>query len=440
MAPRKAVFGLVALAAVSTFALTSCSGTGSSDSDSGEPSGDITFLTNRTDLETDGTWETYVAEFNKEFPDVNVKVEAITSYADDVKTRMSSPNGYGDVLMIPPSVSADQFPDFFESLGTVDELAETYRFQAPASYDGEQYGIALGGNANGVLYNTAVWEDAGITELPKSADEFLADLELIADNTDATPLYTNYKDGWPLGGQWFSNVGAVSGNAEAQNEMAHDESPWTEGNDVYAIDGLLYDIVHEGLSEEDPLTTNWEQSKGDFATGKIATMVLGSWAISQFQAAAEDAGVDPSAVGFMAWPATADDGTQYATIGGDYNIAINKNSSNKAAAEAWMNWLLEDSGFTESQGMISALRSASLPANLGSLSENSVELIEAAPAPEGEEGLLNNIADQSQVDVWGNIYRQKIVDIARGQADGDKDSFFAQLNEQWGAAVSELAG
>ena len=439
MATRKAMVGLVALAATTTLLLTSCAGGGTDGGDSGEPSGDITFLTNRTDLQTDGTWDTYVEEFQKKYPDVNVKVEGITNYADDVKTRMSTPNGYGDVLMIPPSVSADQFPDFFESFGSVDDLAETYRFQAPASYDGEQYGIALGGNANGVLYNTEVWEEAGITELPTTAEEFLADLKTIKESTDATPYYTNYKDGWPLGGQWFSNVGAVTGDPEAQNAMTDDDAPWTEGTDVYAIDSLLYDIVHEGLNEEDPLTTNWEQSKSDFATGKIATMVLGSWAISQFAAAATDAGIDPSAVGFMAWPATAEDGKQYATIGGDYNLAINKNSSNKAAARAWVDWLLEDSGYTETQGMISAVKAAPLPGNLQSLSDNDVQLIEAAPAPAGEEGLLNNIADKSQVDVWGNIYRQKIVDIARGQADGDKDSYFAQLNEQWGEAVSELS-
>ena len=88
--------------------------------------------------------------------------------------------------------------------------------------------------------------------------------------------------------------------------------------------------------------------------------------------------------------------------------------------------------------MISAVKSDDLPANLDSLSVNNVELIEAAAAPEGEEGLLNTIADKSQVDVWGNIYRQKIVDIARGQASGDKDSYFAELNTQWGDAVAEL--
>lgn len=401
--------------------------------------GDITFLTNRTDLQENGTFDEYVATFQEEYPLVNVNVEGITNYADDVRTRMSTPNGYGDVLMIPASVPAEEFPTFFEPLGTVDELSETYRFQAPASFDGTQYGIALGGNANGVLYNTAVWAEAGITEMPTSSEDFLAALQKIADSTDAIPLYTNYKDGWPLGGQWFANVGAVSGNVEAQNEMIHDESPWVEGKDAYVIDSVLYDAVAAGLTEPDPLTTNWEQSKGDFATGKIATMVLGSWAISQFQAAATDAGADPSNVGFMAWPATAEDGVQYATIGGDYNLAINVNSSHKEAARAWMDFLLEDSGFTDDQGMISALTTAPLPANLASLEENSVELIEAAPAPAGEEGLLNRIADTSKVDVWGNLYRQQLVDVARGQADGDKDSFFADLNARWAEAVQELA-
>ncbi len=427
----------LALAACSTGSDTEPTASGSMDG--GDISGDITFLTNRTDLEQDGTFDAYIEEFQKVYPDVNVTVEGITNYADDVRTRMSTPNGYGDVLMIPPSVPADEFATFFEPLGSVADLSETYRFQAPASFDGVQYGIALGGNANGILYNTAVFEEAGVTELPTTPDEFIAALQAVEDNTDAVGLYTNYADGWPLGGQYFSNVGAITGNVNAQNEMAHDEAPWTEGSDVYTIDSLLYDVVAAGLNEDDPLTTNWEQSKGDFATGKIGTMVLGSWSISQFQAAAVDAGVDPSVVGFMAFPATAEDGTQYATIGGDYNLAINVNSENKEAARAWMDFLLEDSGFTDTQGMISALVSADLPENLGSLADNDVELIEPAAAPSGEEGLLNSVADASQVDVWGNIYRQQLVDVARGQASGDKDTFFADLNARWAEAVQELA-
>ncbi len=432
---------LVALTAVAGLALSACSSgsaTEPEESASGAVAGDITFLTHRTDLQTDGTFDEYVARFQEEYPDVNVKVEGITNYADDIKTRMSTPNGYGDVLNI-PNVPADQFSTFFEPLGSVDDMSGTYRFQAPASFEGIQYGIALGGNANGVLYNKDVFEAAGISELPKSHDEFIDALKAIDEKTEAVPLYTNYKDGWPLGGQWSSNIGAVTGNPEAQNQMAHEAAPWSEGTDIYAIDSLLFDVVAEGLSEDDPLTTNWEQSKNDFATGKIGTMVLGSWAITQFQAAATDAGVSENVVGFMTFPANVD-GQQYATIGGDYNLAINKNSENKEAGRAWIDFLIEESGFTDSQGMISALKAADLPANLSSLQDEGVELIESTPAPAGEEGLFNNIADKSQVDIWGNIYRQKLVDTARGQADGDKQSFFDSLNQQWGSAMEELAG
>lgn len=438
MTSRKAIASLAVLAAA-TLLLTSCAAGGSGDTgDSGEVKGDVTFLTNRTDLEQDGTWAAYTAEFQKKYPDVKVKIEAVTNYEDDVKTRMSTPNGYGDVLLVPNGVAPAQYPDFFEPLGQSADLADTYRFLAPKSVDGVQYGLALGGNANGVLYNTEVFADAGITELPTSEEDFLAALTTVKEKTGAVGLYTNYKDGWPLGGQWTNIIGAVSADPAAQTVMAHDESPWVDGTDIYALDSLLFDAVKEGLTEADPLTTNWEQSKGDFATGKIATMVLGSWAISQFQTAAEDAGASKEVVGFMPFPTNLD-GKQHATIAGDYFLGINKNTAHKAAAQAWLDWLIEESGFTESQGMISAVTAADLPENLSGLESSGVELLELQAAPAGEESLFSDTADTSQVDVWGNIYRQKLIDIARGQADGDKDSYFGELNDRWGAAVKELS-
>jgi ABC-type glycerol-3-phosphate transport system substrate-binding protein len=438
MASRKAFIGLVAGAATAALLLTSCSGGGGDDASNtidGDVTGEVTFVTWRTDLIQDGTFDKYAAEFTKKYPDASVKFEGITDYEGEMRTRLSTTN-YGDVLGIPNSVLPDQFADFFEPLGKTDDLAADYRFLAPKSYEGVQYGIALGGNANGLIYNTDVFEQAGVTEVPKTAEEFLAAMKAIQQNTDAIPYYTNYKDGWPLS-QWSSNIGAITGDPDAQNAMAEDDAPWTEGKDIYAIDSLIFDIVHDGYSEADPLTTNWEQSKVDFATGKIATMALGSWSISQMQLAATDNGIDPAVVGYMTFPATTDDGTQYAIVGGDYNLGINKHSKVKAAAKAWIDWLLEDSGFTETQGMVSPLLDKPLPDNLAGLGEEGVELLELNPAPAGKEALFNNIADASQIDIWGNIYRQKLVDIARGAADGDKASYFADLNKRWADARAQ---
>ncbi|MHC6177779.1 ABC transporter substrate-binding protein [Glutamicibacter sp. X7] len=429
----------VAVAAAAALALTSCgSGSSGPTATGGEVAGQITFLTNRTDLNQDGTWDKYIAEFQKKYPDASVDVEAITNYEDDVKTRMSTPNGYGDVLLIPNGVPQSQYADFFTPLGETSSFSNDYRFLNAKSVGGQQYGLALGGNANGVVYNKEVFKEAGITDLPKSEEEFLADLQLIKEKTDATPLYTNYKDGWPLGGQWTNIIGAVTANPEAQNEMAHNPAPWTEGTDIYALDSMLFDVVNKGFVEEDPLTTNWEQSKANLANGKIGTMVLGSWALGQLANAAEDAGADPKDIGFMTFPANVD-GKQASTIVGDYYLGINKNSKNQSAARAWLDFLIQDSGFTEDEGMISAVKTDELPKNLSDLEENNVELLELSPAAEGEESLLSDLADKSQVDIWGNIYRQRLIDVARGQAAGDKDSVFAELNDSWGQAVSELA-
>ena len=51
---------------------------------------------------------------------------------------------------------------------------------------------------NGIVYNTEVFDKAGITEIPKTIDEFYKDMELIKKHTDAIPFYTNCSVDWAL--------------------------------------------------------------------------------------------------------------------------------------------------------------------------------------------------------------------------------------------------
>ena len=89
-------------------------------------SGKITFLTNRTDLDNDGTYEELIAKFNEKYPDVTVEVQSITDYAGELATRMQT-SEHGDVLMIPDAVPKSEYGKFFESFGTVEELSSKYR-------------------------------------------------------------------------------------------------------------------------------------------------------------------------------------------------------------------------------------------------------------------------------------------------------------------------
>src|SRR4051812_33199630 len=141
----------VAAAAVAALSLTAACSNGDGDASSdgasdGAPSGEILVLTNRTDL-VDTKLQDYKKTFEAKYPDVTVKFEALTDYEGEVKTRMNTKD-YGDVLLIPNSVSVADYPDFFEPIGSTDELGKTYRFVNEAAVDGTAYGLATFGNAN----------------------------------------------------------------------------------------------------------------------------------------------------------------------------------------------------------------------------------------------------------------------------------------------------
>ena len=81
-------------------------------------------------------------------------------------------------------------------------------------------------------------------------------------------------------------------------------------------------------------------------------------------------------IGYMPFPVQVD-GKFHAVVGGDYKLAINVNSKNKAAARAWIDWFTDESGYSESQGGLSPLIDGPVPATLAELQSTGVELIDA---------------------------------------------------------------
>jgi len=426
--------GLVAAACVLA-AAAGCNGTSSKAGSAAAPAdpakvtGDITVLTARTDLVSDGTLDKYAAEFSKTYPNVHVKFQGITNYEGDVKIRLNSSN-YGDVLLIPAALSRSDYPKFFASLGTQADLDAKYRFVANGTYNGQVYGIAQNGNANGFVYNKAVWAAAGVTDWPKTPDEFLADLQAIKTKTQATPYYTNYHDGWPVS-SFGGAVGSVSCDPKANDGLATTDAPWASGKELNTIDTLLYNMVNRKLTEADPTTTNWENSKSLIATGKIATMFLGSWAISQMQAAATKAGAKPDDIGFMPWPGQKD-GKFCPVIGPDYLQGISLKSDHKEAARAWLDWFTDKSPYAQDNGDVPTLKSAALPTSIKPFQDAGATFVELS---QDKAATVNNIDNAAEIGLAKPDYRQKIVDIARGAASGTLDSDFADLNKKWGAAV-----
>ncbi|MFK0105843.1 extracellular solute-binding protein [Streptomyces sp. NPDC091217] len=426
---------LAALAAGTALLLAGCTGTGGATKgadakapdDPSKVTGTITVLTQRTDLKQDGTLDRYAAEFNKVYPKVKVEFQALTDYEAEVKIRMNTEN-YGDVLMIPGVVKKSDYPKFFASLGSQAELSKKYRFTGFTTVGGKVYGQSPIGVMPGFVYNKRVWKAAGVDRWPTSPAEFIADLKAIKAKTGATPYYTNYAAQWPLSSWTFVN-GSVHCDTGATTKLAEGD-PWAQGADLRVGDTLLYDIVHDGLAENDPTTTNWEASKAQLAKGKIATQWLGTWAIVQFQDAAKKAGVDPDDIGFMPFPAQTD-GRFCGTVGPDYNQAVNIHSQHKAAARAWIDWFTDKSGYDKDNLAISPLRNAPLPAVLKPYEDAGVKLIELDDTAGAQVKLIDS---ESEVGIYAPDYRQKLVDLARGARGGTLDGFLGDLGRKWTAA------
>ena len=128
-------------------------------------------------------------------------------------------------------------------------------------------------NIQGVVYNKAVFEEAGVTEVPTTPDEFLDALQKIKDNTDAIPLYTNFAAGWTMSA-WDAYIdGCATGDTSFGNTgLDKGKNPFSDrgdGTGPYAVYNTLYEAVSRGLTEDDPTTTDWEGSKGMINNGEI---------------------------------------------------------------------------------------------------------------------------------------------------------------------------
>ena len=401
----------------------------------------LKILTNRTDLLEDGTLDKYVSEFNEKYPNISIKYEGMTNYADDMTTRLTS-NDWGDICMIPTTIPLSELSDYFMPLCDLSAIENDYNFATNRMYDNTVYGIPSTGNAQGVIYNKAVFEKAGITEIPKTPDEFLDALQKIKDNTDAIPLYTNYAAGWTMSA-WDAYIGGgATGDADWVNiEMPQTANPFEAGvptgdkqSGPYAVYYTLYEAVKRGLTEDDPTTTDWEGCKPMINNGQIGVMVLGSWAIVQMQ----DAGDHAADIGYMPFPITVD-GKQYASAGADYCFGVNKDSSdeNKIASELYIKWFSESSNFAYDQGGVPVLKSQEYPDTLSAF--DGIDLIEDSPAPTEIADLGDEVRQEAELNL--NADQTYVMRIIEAAINGDEtlDDIVADWNASWSAAVEKYA-
>lgn len=398
--------------------------------------GNVTFLTARTDL-VDTVYEDYKAKFKELYPNITIKVEGLTDYEKDLNVRLTT-DDWGTMCLIPTGINKNELSQYFSPLGALDKLSESYIMLQDKSYDNTVYGLPSAGNAQGIVYNKKVFEEAGVKDIPRTPDDFLAALQAIKDKTEAIPLYSNFSAGWTMTA-WDAYIGgSATGDADFMNvKLPHMSNPFAKRDDMtgpYAVYYVLYEATARQLIEDDPTTTDWEACKGMINNGEIGAMVLGSWAISQMKAAGEN----PDDVCYMPFPITQPDGKQYISASPDYAYAVNVKSSkeDQLASKLFIKWLTEESNFAYDQGCIPVVQGAKYPDTLNAF--EGMTLVVDNPPKAGEESLFNDVNTESEVGI--NSVPDPDSAILEAALTGSQtlDEIMDEWNQKWTAAQEAL--
>lgn len=444
----------VAMAGLCFWPLSGCGGNGADDSNAqatklnyssiklGTTGKDIhtkiKLFNHKTDMSVDTypgkNWKQYVADFNKLYPNISVEVETDTNYAGDALTRLQGKD-WGDMMMI-PAVDRSDLSTYFLPFGTQEEMSKLIRWSNASEYGGKVYGVPSNGNGLGIVYNKRIFKEAGVSENPKTPQEFIQALKAIKEKTKAIPLYTNYAAGWTMAA-WDGYIGVnATGDGRYMNQkLLHTKNPFSDPGDdthAYNVYKILYDAVSDGLTEDDYSTTDWESSKAKINRGEIATMVLGAWAVSQCKNAADH----PDDIGYMPFPISVKN-KQYTVSAGDYAYGINSHVSKtrQEASMIFIKWMTELSGFAKNEGGIPTAKSdKSMPDAYKEFAD--VRFVEDQPAVKGEEDLFNTLNSDSElaVNAGGNARIQAIVEHA-SKHDKPYNDLVKDWNSKWNDAL-----
>lgn len=362
--------------------------------------------------------EKYKNAFQKKYPDVTVKYTTYYRYDEEVKQRVES-GDYGDVLYVPGFIGEESYWKLLEPLGKVDDLSKKYDFVEKGwVYNNKSYGIPSYVYLTGFIYNTEVFDKAGITELPTTVPEFMSAMQAIKKHTDAIPFCTNCSINWALY-PWlaFPYIEMTGKGTYKYDEFVFCERPFSEGETNYEVFKMLYDMVASGYVEPSVMKCDWTTTCRMLNEGKIGCIAMGSWAMDEIIRIGEKG----HNIAFMPFPNNVD-GTQYLTASVDYSYGISAKSDNKEAARAYVTFMLEESGYALDHENISVFKADLYPKRLAEIG-NIVALSEVNDYGKNWKYLQKLSTELSLTDV-GEI--QRIIMAAEAGTES-----FEEIMEEW---------
>lgn len=364
----------------------------------------------------------YIDAFTKKYPNVKVEYKCLTDYDAQINQLLAEDNA-PDVFLVPSSLPYDDYDKVLSSFGSMIQLADKYKYiEKGITKNGHVYGLPSYISVYGLIYNKKIFDQAGITSLPTTIEEFKYDCNLISQHTEAVPFYTNYKDSWAVEYWDFFPFIEMSGKADYKfNEYIYDKEPFSKGSNHYEVYKLLFDLIEAGYTE--PIGEgNFDKGIKELAYGKAASMVMGSWAYREIQNIA----TNPQDIGFMPFPNNVN-GEQYVSVKTDYSYGVSAKSENLDAAKAFVSFMIDESGYAVDTGNISILKTDPYADYLNEL--NQVTMVMEGNASDSDYWLLDSL--QKNIRPGSGEEIKRIMDAAAGIRDESFETIMDDWNIKW---------
>lgn len=195
--------------------------------------------------------------------------------------------------------------------------------------------------AAGVIYNRDIFAAHGVA-VPTTWDAFIAACETFKA-AGITPIYGTFKDAWTLRQGAFDyvtggmlDVGGFFRDLMAKGANIPQSAPESFSNHYRSSLPKILQLA--SYSQNGAASKNYSDGNAAFGKGQAAMYLQGPWALSQLVQANKDI-----KLGTFPLPVTNDPDQTKVRVNVDMALSITRNTRKRAAAERFLNYLLEPS-------------------------------------------------------------------------------------------------
>jgi raffinose/stachyose/melibiose transport system substrate-binding protein len=284
-----------------------------------------------TKKETQEIMNHLIKEFEHEYPNIRVNHNTSVGGHQTLLSRFASNNVPDVFIQWPNATWEKQVEEGFVLELTNQKFMDRIDSQVRQEYqiNGGDYILPLTYNTSGVFYNINIYEELGLS-IPQDFESLLKNAEII-EQSGTAPFSFMGKDHLSVHQQWYALLPSLNDyDGFIKASLAGDVSEYREELALLTQQFLRL----SSYGQEDMLQTTNDQAVYNFAQGKSAMLIMGSWKIPWIKQINQD-------INFAMFPIPKQNGAaEYVpAFAGDFSLCVSSKTEKKEAALLFLEFI-----------------------------------------------------------------------------------------------------